>query len=131
MIDMLKLTLKELPEEKPRHLLGIGYLEDIPKIIKAGVDTFDCIVPTHYARRGIAYTSLGELDLNKVIFTKDKKVLDSKCGCPVCQKHSRGYIHHLFRAKEITGMKLLTMHNIYFFNSFVEKIRNEIKTGKI
>jgi queuine tRNA-ribosyltransferase/7-cyano-7-deazaguanine tRNA-ribosyltransferase len=131
MINMLKLTLKELPEEKPRHLLGIGYLEDIPKIIKAGVDTFDCIVPTHYARRGIAYTSLGELDLNKNIFKNDKKPLDTKCSCDVCQEYSRGYIHHLFRAKEITGMKLLTMHNIYFFNSFVENIRNEIKRGKI
>jgi queuine tRNA-ribosyltransferase/7-cyano-7-deazaguanine tRNA-ribosyltransferase len=131
MIDMLKLTLKELPEGKPRHLLGIGYLEDIPKIIKAGVDTFDCIVPTHYARRGMAFTSTGELDLNKDIFKKDKKPLDSKCSCSVCQKYSRGYIHHLLRAKEITGMSLLTFHNLYFFNSFVEKIREDIKKGKI
>lgn len=131
MMNMLKLTLKELPEEKPRHLLGIGYLEDMPKIIKAGVDTFDCIVPTHYARRGMAYTSLGELDLNKDVFKSDKKVLDQKCGCPVCQKYSRGYIHHLFRAREMTGMSLLTLHNVYFFNSFVEKIRNDIKKGLI
>jgi queuine tRNA-ribosyltransferase/7-cyano-7-deazaguanine tRNA-ribosyltransferase len=131
MINMLKLTLKELPEEKPRHLLGIGYLEDIPKIIKAGVDTFDCIVPTHYARRGMAYTSSGELDLNKDILKNDKKVLDPKCGCPVCQKYSRGYIHHLLRAREMTGMSLLTLHNLYFFNNFVERIRNDIKKGLI
>ncbi|MFH1582165.1 MAG: tRNA guanosine(34) transglycosylase Tgt [bacterium] len=131
MINMLKLTLSELPEEKPRHLLGIGYLEDIPKIIKAGVDTFDCIVPTHYARRGIAYTSSGKLDLNKKAFSNDKKPLDSKCSCRVCQKYSRGYIHHLLKAKEITGMKLLTFHNLYFFNSFVEGIRKDIKRGKI
>jgi queuine tRNA-ribosyltransferase/7-cyano-7-deazaguanine tRNA-ribosyltransferase len=131
MIDMLKFTLKELPEEKPRHLLGIGYLQDIPKIIKAGVDTFDCIVPTHYARRGMAYTFAGELDLNKEIFKKDKKPLDSKCSCAVCQKYSRGYIHHLLRAKEITGMSLLTFHNLYFFNSFVERIRKDIKSGRI
>ena len=131
MVNMLKLTLEELPENKPRHLLGIGYLEDIPKIIKAGVDTFDCIVPTHYARRGIAYTSFGELDLNKNIFENDKKPLDSKCDCYVCKNYSRGYIHHLFKAREITGMKLLTFHNLFFFNSFVEGIRKEIKQGKI
>lgn len=131
MIEMLKLTLSELPEEKPRHLLGIGYLEDIPKIIKAGVDTFDCIVPTHYARRGISYTSTGELDLNKKVFSSDKKPLDSKCSCDICRNYSRGYIHHLLRAKEITGMKLLTFHNLYFFNSFIENIRKDIKDGKI
>ncbi|MFH1509882.1 MAG: tRNA guanosine(34) transglycosylase Tgt [Candidatus Nealsonbacteria bacterium] len=131
MIDMLKLSLSELPENKPRHLLGIGYLKDIPKIIKAGVDTFDCIVPTHYARRGIAFTSLGELDLNKKVFSEDKKSLDPKCSCFVCKNHTRGYIHHLFRAKEITGMKLLTFHNLHFFNSFVENIRKDIKRGKI
>ena len=111
--------------------MGIGYLEDIPKIIRSGVDTFDCTMPTHYGRRGIAFASSGRLDLNKAVFLKDKKPIDSKCGCPVCGAYSRGYISHLIRAKEITGLKFLTMHNLYFFNSYVEKIRKEIKQGKI
>lgn len=130
MMEMLGWVMKELPEEKPRHLLGIGYLEDIPKIIKRGVDTFDCIVPTHYARRGIAFTSSGELNMQKPVFLKDKKPLDSKCSCFVCQNYKRNYISHLFRAKEITALKLLTFHNLYFFNSFVDNIRKKIKEGK-
>jgi len=130
MMGMLSWVMKELPEKKPRHLLGIGYLEDIPKVIKRGVDTFDCVVPTHYARRGIAFTSFGELNLQKPVYLGDKKPLDSKCSCFVCQSYKRNYISHLFRAKEITALKLLTFHNLYFFNSFVEKIRKEIKQGK-
>jgi len=130
MMEMLSWTIKELPDGKPRHLLGIGYLEDIPKIIKRGVDTFDCIVPTHYARRGIAFTSSGELNMQKSVFLKDKKYLDGKCSCFVCKNYRRNYISHLFRAKEITALKLLTFHNLYFFNNFIENIRKKIKEGK-
>ncbi len=131
MTDMLKWTIRELPEARPRHLLGIGYLSDIPKIIKEGIDTFDCIVPTHYARRGKAFTSSGELDLFKLSFLKDRSSLDKKCSCFVCQNYTRSYISHLLRAKEITGMKLLTFHNLYFFNTFVENIRKQIKEGRV
>lgn len=130
MSEMLQWVIGELPQEKPRHLLGIGYLEDIPKIIKSGIDTFDCIVPTHYARRGKAFTSEGELDLGKSIFLKDKKPLDKNCPCFVCQDYKRNYISHLFRAREITALKLLTFHNLYFFNTFIEKIREEIRKGR-
>ncbi len=126
MMQMLDWVVKELPEEKPRHLLGIGYLEDIPKIIEKGADLFDCIVPTHYARRGIAFTSRGKLNLVKPEFLKDKEPLDKKCSCLVCQNYKRNYISHLFRAKEITALKLLTFHNLYFFNSFVESIRDKV-----
>lgn len=135
MTEMLNWVIKELPEEKPRHLLGIGYLEDIPKIIKAGIDTFDCIVPTHYARRGFAFTSSGKLDLGKSKFlnpsARGKNPLDKRCSCQVCQNYRRDYICHLVRAGEITGLKLLTFHNLYFFNNFIEKIREKIKNGKI
>ncbi len=130
MMQMLGWMTEELPEKKPRHLLGIGYLEDIPKIIKRGVDLFDCVVPTHCARNGIAFTNEGELDLRKSKFLTDKNPLDKKCDCFVCQKYTRGYISHLRRANEITALKLLTFHNLYFFNSFVEKIRERIKQGK-
>ena len=130
MEQMIGWVNQNLPEEKPRHLLGIGYPEDIPKIIKMGVDTFDCIVPTHYARRGFAFTSAGRLDLGKAEFLKDKKPLDKNCECRVCQNYRRNYICHLERAKEITAMNLLTFHNLYFFNSFIEKIRKDIKNGK-
>ncbi|HEY4518868.1 MAG TPA: tRNA guanosine(34) transglycosylase Tgt [Candidatus Paceibacterota bacterium] len=130
MEQMIGWVNQNLPEEKPRHLLGIGYPEDIPKIIKKGVDTFDCIVPTHYARRGFAFTSAGRLDLGKAVFLKDKKPLDANCECRICQNYRRNYICHLERTKEITAMNLLTFHNLYFFNSFIEKIRKDIKNGK-
>jgi len=131
MQKMLAAVIKELPDKKPRHLLGIGYLEDIPKIIKEGIDLFDCNVPTHYARRGVAFTSSGKLEINKAKFLTDKNPLDRNCYCDVCQNYKRNYIAHLFRAKEITALRLLTFHNLYFFNTFVEKIRKQIKEGKL
>jgi queuine tRNA-ribosyltransferase len=131
MTDMLDWVIKELPDEKPRHLLGIGHLDDISKIIKSGIDTFDCITPTHYARRGFAFTSEGKLDMGRKDFLKDKNPLDKKCSCSVCRNYTRGYISHLFHASELTALRLITFHNLYFFNSFIEEIRKKIKAGKI
>jgi len=128
---ILDWTIPLLDERKPRHLLGIGYLEDMEPIIRRGIDTFDCTVPTHYARRGIAFTSKGKLDLGKTMFLKDKNPLDPKCRCMVCTEYRRNYIAHLIRAKEITGATLLTFHNLYYFNSYVETIREKIKKGII
>lgn len=132
--DMLKIlswVMPRLEEAKPRHLLGIGYLEDMEDIITSGVDLFDCTVPTHYARRGIAFTSSGKLNLNRTLFLKDKKPLDKKCRCETCAEYTRDYICHLMRAGEITAMRLLTFHNLFYFNAFVEGIREKIKRGKI
>ncbi|MDI6717567.1 MAG: tRNA guanosine(34) transglycosylase Tgt [Patescibacteria group bacterium] len=131
MLKILKWIFNELPENKPRHLLGIGFLEDIPKIIAQGVDTFDCTVPTNYARRGIAFTSKGKIDVFRGRFLKDNNSLDKKCSCQVCQNYTRSYISHLYKSQEITALRLLTEHNLYFFNSYVEKIRRDIKRGKI
>jgi len=131
MSKMISWCLQELPEKKPRHLLGIGYLEDMEHIIKAGVDTFDCTVPTHYARHGIAFTSHGKLDLNKSQFLKDREPLDADCLCQVCQNYKRNYICHLLKSREITALKLLTFHNLFYFNTFVEKLRADIKNGKL
>lgn len=124
-------TLPFLDEHRPRHLLGIGYLEDIENVVRAGIDTFDCIVPTHYARRGVAFTSEGKLDLERKVFLKVNAPLDLKCKCVVCQNYTKSYISHLVRAKEITGLRLLTLHNLYFFNNFVEKIREKIALNKL
>lgn len=128
---ILDWTIPYLQESKPRHLLGIGHLEDIENIIKGGIDLFDCTTPTHYARRGIAFTNQGKLNLKQTKFLKDKRPLDNQCGCFVCQNYKRNYISHLVRAGEITALKLLTFHNLYFFNSFIGAIREKIKKGKI
>jgi len=111
--------------------LGIGYLEDMETIIKSGVDLFDCTVPTHYARRGIAFTSEGKLDLKQIKFLKKREPLDKGCVCKVCLNYKKDYICHLLRAGEITGLKLITFHNLYYFNNFVEEIRIKIKRGEI
>lgn len=131
MAQIIKSVTPFLDEKKPRHLLGIGWLEDIEAIIKLGLDTFDCTVPTQYARRGIAFTSQGKLDLGKSVFLKDKKPLDPKCACQVCRTYKRNYLSHLMRAKEITPLRLLTFHNICFFNGFVGAVREKIKKGQI
>jgi len=128
---MIGWVVDELPEKKPRHLLGVGYLEDMETIIKSGVDTFDCTVPTHYARRGIAFTSEGKLNLKQSKFFKKNEKLDKNCVCEVCLNYKKDYISHLLKAGEITGMKLLTFHNLWYFNTFVEEIRNKIKKGEI
>jgi len=134
MVKMIRWVTEELPENKPRHLLGIGYLEDMEKIIKAGVDTFDCTVPTHYARHGNAFTSKGKIDLTKTKYLKgkiSKEPLDPECDCFVCRDHTKGYLAHLVRAHEITGLSLLSFHNVHYFNRYVGEIRKKIKKGLI
>ena len=131
MYEILDWTIPLLPQEKPRHLLGIGYLEDFERAIKAGVDLFDCVYPTRFARHGIAITTKEKLNLNQSKFLIDKNPLDKSCACPTCQNHTRAYICHLFRAGEITGQQLLTMHNLWFFKRFIDKIRGKIADGKL
>ena len=129
---VLSWTIPLLPQEKPRHLLGIGYLDDMEVAIKNGVDLFDCVYPTRIARHGIAILGKSQsINLQKAIFLKDKKPLLTDCLCPTCQNHSRAYICHLFRAKEITAQRLLTMHNLWFFKQFIDNIRGKIADGKL
>ena len=131
MVKMLKWVFAELPVEKPRHLLGIGHPEDIFPTIAAGVDTFDCIAPTHYGRRGTAFTSEGKIDLNKIIYLKQFKTLDKTCSCRVCTGYTRSYLCHLIKARELTGLKMVSEHNVYWMNTQVENFRKKIKDGKI
>ncbi|OGM92541.1 hypothetical protein A2755_00390 [Candidatus Wolfebacteria bacterium RIFCSPHIGHO2_01_FULL_48_22] len=144
MQKMLRWTLAELQENKPRHLLGIGHLSDIELVIKEGVDTFDCIAPTHYARHGYAFISKGQgtrkkekaaefekLDLNNKKYKNDLGSLDKNCECFVCNTYTRSYLHHLIRAYEITPLRLLTFHNLHFFNEYVDNIKNRIKKGDV
>ncbi|MBP6855984.1 MAG: tRNA guanosine(34) transglycosylase Tgt [Candidatus Pacebacteria bacterium] len=129
MSTMLSWVTKHLNEKKPRHLLGIGHVEDLRRAARAGMDTFDCIVPTHYARHGYAFTSSGKMDLNKRQYIRDTKALDRSCACYVCQTYTRSYIAHLLKAKEITALRLLTQHNLFYFNTLMERIRFDIKKG--
>lgn len=131
MVDMIKWVTAELDEKRPRHLLGIGFLDDMERVIKAGIDTFDCTVPTHYARHGSAFTSSGKIDLTKSKFLTSKLPLDKKCDCFVCRDFTKGYLSHLIKAREILGLRLLSFHNLHFFNGYVAEIRKKIKKGLI
>ena len=142
MTSMIRWVVDDLPENKPRHLLGIGHLDDIVPAIKEGIDTFDCITPTHYARHGHAFirvtpgtkTTLPRfkrLDLRKSSFLKDTRPVDPRCSCFTCRTHNRSFIAHLLRAYEITPLTLLTIHNLHLFNAYVADIRTRIKNGSL
>ncbi len=131
MAKMLGWVTAELPATKPRHLLGIGYPEDLEPLVKAGVDTFDITVPTHMARRGFAYTSSGILNLKKTLFLAQHRTLDARCECETCTSTSRAYLAHLIRANEITGLSLLTFHNLFYFNTLVARLREQIQQGRL
>ncbi len=128
---VLQWIIPLLDEKKPRHMLGVGYLKNIEDLIKSGVDTFDCTVPTHYARRGIAFTSEGRLNLRQQKFLKKREPLDKNCVCQVCLNYKKDYICHLLRAGEITALRLITFHNLHYFNEYVVKIREKIRKGEI
>lgn len=130
MKKMLSWVNEELPESKPRHMLGTGHIADIPAIIASGCDTFDTIVPTHFGRHGTAFAKTGRMDLTRSVFLKDKKPLDNSCACEACAGYTRAYISHLLRAREILGMQLLSIHNLTYFNRLVADIREKIKNGK-
>jgi queuine tRNA-ribosyltransferase len=129
--DVLDWTIPHLDPTKPRHLLGIGKLDDLELIIRGGVDTFDCTVPTHYARHGIAFTDRGPIDLHRTTFLDDHEPLDSRCECSTCQTYTRAYLCHLIRSYELTGLRLMTIHNLTYFNTQVAKIQVKIKAGKL
>jgi queuine tRNA-ribosyltransferase len=132
---VLKWIIPHLPEEKPRHLLGVGKIEDIFEAVENGIDTFDCVIPTREARHGRLYTRTGHLDIRRGYFTKDKKVIEKGCKCPTCSKKiSRAKIRELIkstdRAENALGQRWCLMHNMWFFNKLLEDIRNSIAKNK-
>jgi queuine tRNA-ribosyltransferase len=120
-----------LPEDRPRHVLGVGHPEDFEPVARGGGDTFDCIAPTHYARHGTVFTSEGRLNLRRSRFLHEHMALDASCSCPVCSTYSRAYLSHLFRAGEVTALKLATLHNVYYFNRLAAKLRDDIASGML
>ncbi len=137
MRDVLSWVYPFLPEEKPRHLLGIGEIDDIFEAVAWGMDTFDCVIPTRFGRYGIAFVSPKEgslknkfrLQITKTIYAKDTRPLDENCKCYVCQNFTRGYIHHLFRSEELLAYRLATYHNLFFIINLMQQIRGAIRKG--
>lgn len=128
--NIIELVAGVLPENKPRYAMGIGYPFDIVEAVDRGVDMFDCVIPTRYGRNGTAFTSCGKIIIRNSAHTEDFKPLDAKCGCYTCKNFSRAYLRHLFNAKEMLGLILLSLHNVYFFLDLMRRIRAAIKEDK-
>lgn len=124
--NIIELVVGLLPENKPRYAMGIGYPFDIVESVERGVDMFDCVIPTRYGRNGTAFTSCGKIIIRNSAYTEDFGPLDTKCGCYTCKNFSRAYLRHLFNAKEMLGLILLSLHNVYFFLDLMRKVRQAI-----
>jgi queuine tRNA-ribosyltransferase len=129
MESTLGLTMRFLPENSPRYLMGVGYPDDILMAVSYGIDMFDCVLPTRNARTGMVFTSTGPLVFRNADFADDSQPLDPNCDCHVCQRYNRAYIRHLYNQHEITGMVLATYHSTYFFQKLMKGIRQSIEKG--
>ncbi|HYL26287.1 MAG TPA: tRNA guanosine(34) transglycosylase Tgt [Candidatus Nitrosotalea sp.] len=129
MYDAAAFTAALLPREKPRYLMGVGTARDLVAAIECGVDLFDSVYPTRCGRNGRAMTHAGELNIFNAAFVRDVSRLDPSCDCSTCTVHSRAYLSHLFRAKEMLGPMLLSYHNIYYLNELMRDARGAIERG--
>lgn len=118
-----------IPENKIRYLMGVGTPGNIIEGVSRGVDLFDCVMPTRNARHGHLFTSKGIININNAKYEHDDSPIDSQCQCSTCQRHSKAYIRHLFKAKEMLAMRLAVTHNLYFYNTLMEKIREALDNG--
>ena len=130
MLNTLDITVPYLPVEAPRYLMGVGTPDDILSAVERGIDMFDCVIPTRAGRTARAYTATGVHNLRNARFATDPAPLDTTCDCPACTKHSRAYLHYLFRAGEMLGPMLLTWHNLAFYQSLMRNIRSAIRFGQ-
>lgn len=130
MYRIIEAVEPEMPKDKPRYLMGVGTPENILEAVRRGVDMFDCVLPTRNARHGHVFTSEGRRNLFNAKYELDTLPLDPECSCPVCRNFTRAYIHHLFKSGEMLAMRLCVMHNIYFYNTLFEKIREALEQDR-
>ncbi len=129
MYHILDVTVPKLPVDKPVYLMGVGTPQNILEGVERGVDFFDCVYPARNGRHGHAYTDHGKMNLKNACYELDDRPLDEGCDCPTCRHYSRAYIRHLLKANEMLGLRLLVLHNLYFYNTMMEEIREAIEQG--
>lgn len=130
MYEIIEAVEPFAPADKPRYLMGVGTPVNILEAVHRGVDLFDCVMPSRNARHGHLFTWNGIININNAKYELDDSPIDSACDCPVCQRHSRAYIRHLQKAKEMLGMRLAVMHNLWFYNTLMERIREALDEGR-
>lgn len=126
MYHILDVTVPHLPQNKPTYLMGVGTPANILESVDRGIDFFDCVYPSRNGRHGHVYTNKGKRNLFNKRYERDMRPIEEGCSCPACRTYSRAYIHHLLKAKEMLGMRLCVLHNLYFYNHLMEQIRNAI-----
>lgn len=129
MYDIIEQTTPYLPKDKPTYLMGVGTPQNILEAVERGIDFFDCVYPSRNGRHGHVYTHKGKINLTNKKYETDMAPIEEGCQCPACRTYSRAYIHHLFKAKEMLGMRLAVLHNLYFYNHLMEEIRGAIEEG--
>ena len=129
MYRILDAVVPYLPEQKPTYLMGVGTPINILEAVDRGVDFFDCVYPSRNGRHGHVYTNHGKLNLFNAKYELDDRPIEEGCQCPACRSYSRGYIRHLLKAKEMLGMRLCVLHNLYFYNTMMEEIRDALDAG--
>lgn len=130
MYNIIEKTVPYLPDNKPVYLMGVGTPANILEAVDRGVDFFDCVYPARNGRHGHAYTNNGKLNLMNAMYETDDRPIEEGCQCPACQNYSRGYIRHLLKAKEMLGLRLMVLHNLYFYNTMMEEIRDAIDSNR-
>ena len=130
MYRILDETVPYLPKEKPTYLMGVGTPANILEGVARGVDFFDCVYPTRNGRHGHVYTNHGKMNLFNQKYELDHRPIEEGCQCPACRSYSRAYIRHLLKAKEMLGMRLCVLHNLYFYNTMMEEIRDAIEAHR-
>jgi len=130
MYHIIEETVPYLPLHKPTYLMGVGTPANILEAVERGVDFFDCVYPTRNGRHGHLYTNHGKINLFNAKYELDDRPIEEGCGCPACRRYSRAYIRHLLKAKEMLGMRLCVLHNLYFYNTMMEEIRDALDKGE-
>ena len=130
MYDIIDAVEPFMPQDKPRYLMGVGTPSNIIEGVARGVDFFDCVMPARNARHGKLFTWSGSINLKNEKYKLDERPIDEQCGCPVCRSFSRAYLRHLFKAEEILALRLAVMHNLYFYNKLMERIRDALDAGE-
>jgi queuine tRNA-ribosyltransferase len=129
MLGCLDFAPGQLPQDKPRYLMGVGKPDDIVEAVTRGIDMFDCVLPTRSGRTGQAFTLDGPLNIRNARHAEDKEPLETGCPCPACTSFSRAYLHHLVRSGEILGAMLMTEHNLWFYQRMMQGLRDAIGEG--
>ena len=130
MYHILEENVPYLPQDKPTYLMGVGTPANILEAVERGVDFFDCVYPSRNGRHGHLYTNLGKINLFNQKYEKDMRPIEEGCNCPACRRYSRAYIRHLLKAKEMLGMRLCVLHNLYFYNTMMTEIRDALDQGR-